>query len=143
MRAQVGFGDEGVVDDGEGVDAGEDEVLGYFVGERFHGYEEDVGASDLLLCLNSPEADLAIVEGDLILVVLVDGMNSVKRTLPALMPGTAGAGGSSIAVMIWSGGKGFAKRLSILAFRLFVCSIVDVELCSAWGTEPQSLCGPH
>jgi hypothetical protein len=43
-----------VVDDGEGVDSGQDEVLGYLVGESFHGYEEDVGIADFLLGLDTP-----------------------------------------------------------------------------------------
>ena len=55
-----------MVDNCEGVDAGQDDVLGDFTGESFYGYEEDVGIADLLLGLDTPEADLAVVQGDFI-----------------------------------------------------------------------------
>lgn len=55
-----------MIADGQGMDAGQDEILGYFVGEGFHGYEEDVGRTDFLLGLNAPESDLTIVESDFI-----------------------------------------------------------------------------
>jgi hypothetical protein len=66
LRAQVLLGDNLMVGECEGADAGEDEVLRDLVGERLDGYEEDVGGADLLLRLHAPEADLAIIERDLI-----------------------------------------------------------------------------
>lgn len=66
MCAQIAIGDELVVDDGEGVDSCQDEVFGDFVGERFHGDEEDVGIADFLLGLDTPQSDLAIVESDFV-----------------------------------------------------------------------------
>jgi hypothetical protein len=60
-----------VVCERDGADAGEDEVLCDFVGEGFDGDEEDVGGAYLLLRLNSPEPDLAIVERDLICASLL------------------------------------------------------------------------
>lgn len=81
-----------MVNDCEGVDASKNEVLRNFVGERFHGYEEDVGVADFLLRLYAPEADLAIVEGDFI---CESGQKMVmagceKDVVPALMPSGAG-----------------------------------------------------
>jgi hypothetical protein len=66
LCAEVIFGDYFVVCEGDGPYAGEDEVLCDFVGERFDGDEKDVGGADLLLRLHAPEADLAIIERDLI-----------------------------------------------------------------------------
>lgn len=66
MRTEIGWGDDIVVDDGEGVNACQDEVLCDFVGKCFHGDEEDVGVADFFLCLDSPESYLSVVEGDLI-----------------------------------------------------------------------------
>ena len=67
----------------EGAYAGQDQVLCDFVGERFDGYEKDVGVTHsifvnaglhavcgcllLFLRLEAPKADLAVIEGDFIL----------------------------------------------------------------------------
>ena len=55
-----------MVDDCEGMDACENKVLGDFVGECLHSYEENVGVADFFLSLYAPEADLAVVESDFI-----------------------------------------------------------------------------
>jgi len=46
LRAQVFFGDDFVVGQCDGADAGEDEVLCDFVGKRFDGDKEDVGRAN-------------------------------------------------------------------------------------------------
>jgi hypothetical protein len=46
LRAQILFGDDLVVGEGDGAYAGQDQVLCDFVGERFNGDEEDVGGAD-------------------------------------------------------------------------------------------------
>ena len=66
LRAQIIFGHDFVVGERDGAYAGEDEVLRDFVGKGFDRDEQDVGGADLLLRLDAPEADLAIVEGDFI-----------------------------------------------------------------------------
>lgn len=55
-----------VVENCDGLDAGENEVLGDLGCEAAEVDEEDVCVADLFLGLDSPEANLAIVEGDLI-----------------------------------------------------------------------------
>ena len=57
-----------MVDNGQGVDAGQDEILGDLAGQRLHGDEEDIGIADLLLGLDAPETNLTIVQGDFIWV---------------------------------------------------------------------------
>lgn len=64
LGSKVRFGDGCAVEDGEGADAGEDEVLGNLIGEGSHGDEEDVCALNLGLGGHAPEADLAIIKGD-------------------------------------------------------------------------------
>ena len=66
LGAEVVLGDDAVVDEGERGDAGEDEVLGHLVAERLDVDEQNVRVADLLLRLHAPEADLAVVEGDLV-----------------------------------------------------------------------------
>ena len=58
--------DSWVVDDGDGFYAGEDQVLGYLGCEAAEVDEEDGGVADLLLGLDAPEADLTVVQGDLV-----------------------------------------------------------------------------
>lgn len=65
-RAQVFFRDIFVVGEGDGANAGEDEVLCDFVCEGFDGDKEDVCGANLLLGLDAPEADLAVIEGDFV-----------------------------------------------------------------------------
>jgi hypothetical protein len=55
-----------VVGERDGAYASEDKVLRDFVGKGLDRDEQDVGGADLLLRLDAPEADLAIVEGDFI-----------------------------------------------------------------------------
>ena len=66
----------------DGANAGEDKILCDFVGKRFDGDEEDIGGTNsvwinwcwqsgrernsLLLRLNTPQANLSVVEGNLI-----------------------------------------------------------------------------
>ncbi len=64
--AKVSFGDDLVVDDGERADACQNEVFGDLVGEGPHGDEEDVGTADLFLGFHAPEANLSVIEGNLI-----------------------------------------------------------------------------
>lgn len=66
LGAEVRLGDEAVVEDGEGTDAGEDKVLCDFCAECFQGDEEDVGTLDLGLGGHAPEADLAVIEGNVV-----------------------------------------------------------------------------
>jgi hypothetical protein len=66
LRAQVILGHDFVVCECDGAYAGEDKVLGDFVGKGFDGDEQDVGGTDLLLRLNAPQADLTVVKGDFI-----------------------------------------------------------------------------
>jgi hypothetical protein len=66
LGAQVVARDELVVGEGDGADACQDEVFGDLVGEGFDGDEEDVGGADLLLRLDAPESNLAVVEGDFV-----------------------------------------------------------------------------
>lgn len=54
MRAQIIFGYDFVVCEGDGAYAGEDEVLGDLVGEGFDGDEQNVGGADLLLRRDAP-----------------------------------------------------------------------------------------
>jgi len=66
LRAQIIFGHHFVVGERDGAYASEDKVLRDFVGKGLDRDEQDVGGADLLLRLDAPEADLAIVEGDFI-----------------------------------------------------------------------------
>lgn len=66
LRAEVGVRDGGAVEDGDGADACEDEVLGDLVGEGAHGDEQDAGVLDLGLRGHAPETDLAVIEGDFV-----------------------------------------------------------------------------
>ena len=62
----AGFLDDVVIDHGERADASQNEVLGDLIGKGLHGDEQDFGALDSLLGLYTPEADLTVVEGNLI-----------------------------------------------------------------------------
>lgn len=81
LRAKVFLGDNFMVCERDGSDSSEHKVLGDLVGERLDGDEQDVGGANsgrvscnsrcatsvlLLFSLNTPEADLSVVEGDLI-----------------------------------------------------------------------------
>lgn len=66
LGTQVIFGHDLVVGEGDGANACEDEVLCDFIGEGFEADEEDVCGAYLLLCLNAPETNLAVVEGDFV-----------------------------------------------------------------------------
>lgn len=70
-----------MVDDREGVDSGEHEVLSDFVAEGADGDEEDVGVADFFLGLHAPEADLSVVEGDFVWGVLVNGILGVNARM--------------------------------------------------------------
>lgn len=50
----------------DGAHAGEDEVLCNFIGECLDVDEKDVGGANLLLGLDTPKTDLAVVEGDFV-----------------------------------------------------------------------------
>jgi hypothetical protein len=86
LRIQVGFRDGLMVENRQRADASKYEVLGHFVGESFHGNQEDIGRPDplfvgsvshlvatvsgkeglLFLCLDTPQANLSIIERDLV-----------------------------------------------------------------------------
>lgn len=51
---------------GDGANAGKDKVFGDFIGKGTDGNEQNICGANLLLRLNTPESDLAIVEGNLI-----------------------------------------------------------------------------
>lgn len=89
-RAQVFFCDIFVVGEGDGANAGEDEVLCDFVCEGFDGDKEDVCGADLLLGLDTPEADLAVVEGDFVCGNLA-GLGNGSNRLASLALGRESA----------------------------------------------------
>lgn len=70
-----------MVCEGDGADACEDEVLCNLIAEGFDADDEDVGGAYLLLRLNAPEADLAVVEGDFVCASI-----SRDTTIPNLTP---------------------------------------------------------
>ena len=55
-----------VIDNSKGANASEDEVLRNLIAQGLHSDDEDIGISDLLLGLHAPQADLTIVQGDLV-----------------------------------------------------------------------------
>lgn len=82
LGAEIVVSDGLVVDDGQGLDASKDEVLGDFVGQGFDGDQKDVCraqsgrvsgtctqtwlADSPLLSLDAPKSDLSVVEGNLV-----------------------------------------------------------------------------
>ena len=85
LRAQIIFGDYFVVGEGNGAYAGEHEVLRDFICNGLDRDEEDVGSANLLLCLDTPETDLAVIERDLICALSARARSSAGSLLPAEM----------------------------------------------------------
>ena len=58
VGVSVLFGELGLVDELEALDAGEDEVLGHLAAEAADAGDEDAGGAETLLSVQAPQPDL-------------------------------------------------------------------------------------
>jgi hypothetical protein len=70
LSTSISFSNSGAVKQSERANTSKDKVLGNLIGEGFDGDEKDVCALDLCLRSHAPEANLAIVESNLLCRVL-------------------------------------------------------------------------